>query len=52
MNVSVLQVNRCKPILGLNAFDHAPVRFNGTIDIPVVVQPTGVGVDGTEGGAF
>ncbi len=24
--VSVLQVDRCKPILGLNAFDHAPVR--------------------------
>ncbi len=26
MKVSVLQVDRCKPILGLNAFDHAPVR--------------------------
>ncbi len=26
MNVSVLQVDRCKPILGLNAFDHAPVH--------------------------
>ncbi len=25
---------------------------NGTIDIPVVVQRKGVGVDGTEGGAF
>ncbi len=26
MKVSILQVDRCKPILGLNAFDHAPVR--------------------------
>ncbi len=26
MKVSVLRVDRCKPILGLNAFDHAPVR--------------------------
>ncbi len=26
VKVSVLQVDRCKPILGLNAFDHAPVR--------------------------
>ncbi len=26
MKVSVLQVDRCKPILGLNAFDHKPVR--------------------------
>ncbi len=26
MKVSVLQVDRCKPILGLNALDHAPVR--------------------------
>ncbi len=26
MKVSVLQVDRCKPILWLNAFDHAPVR--------------------------
>ncbi len=26
MKISVLQVDRCKPILGLNAFDHAPVR--------------------------
>ncbi len=25
---------------------------NGTIDVPVVVQRKGVGVDGTEGGAF
>ncbi len=27
MKVSVLQVDRCKPILGLNVFDHAPVRL-------------------------
>ncbi len=26
MKVSILQVDRCKSILGLNAFDHAPVR--------------------------
>ncbi len=26
MNVSVFQVDRCKPILGLDAFDNAPVR--------------------------
>ncbi len=26
MKVSVLQVKRCKPILGLDAFDHAPMR--------------------------
>ncbi len=26
MKVCVLQVDRCKPILGLDAFDHAPVR--------------------------
>ncbi len=26
MKVSILQVNRCKPIPGLYAFDHAPVR--------------------------
>ncbi len=26
MKVSILQVDRCKPILGLYAFDHAPVR--------------------------
>ncbi len=26
MNVSVLQVDRCKPILGLDAFDNAPAR--------------------------
>ncbi len=26
MNVSVLQVDRCKPILWLDAFDNAPAR--------------------------
>ncbi len=26
MNVSILQVDRCKPILGLDAFDNAPAR--------------------------
>ncbi len=26
MNISVLQVDRCKPILGLDAFDNAPAR--------------------------
>ncbi len=28
MNVSILQVDRCKPILGLDAFDNAPMRHH------------------------
>ncbi len=40
----------------LGSVSHASSRCasgsNGTIDVPVVVQRKGVGVDGTEGGAF
>ncbi len=40
----------------LGSVSHASRRCasgsNGTIDVPVVVQRKGVGVDGTEGGAF
>ncbi len=40
----------------LGSVSHASRRCasgsNGTIDIPFVVQRKGVGVDGTEGGAF
>ncbi len=35
-----------------HASRHCASGSNGTIDIPVVVQQNGVGVDGTEGGAF
>ncbi len=37
MNVNVLQVDRCKPILGLDAFDNAPARQH--LELELVQSP-------------